>query len=452
MTDNRFTVFVLEDDEWYNRLLVHSLSLIPEVEVKSFHKAAELYLHLQERPALVSLDYRLPDGRGDEVLKKIKHFDERIEVIVVSEQEDVEIAVDLLKEGAFDYLVKNDNIRQKLLNAVSRLQEKQALQQKIDSLQKVVGYKYAFRNLLLGNSPALLPVFEYMEKALETGIVVSVNGETGTGKELVAKAIHYNSGRRDKPFVAVNMAAIPADLAESELFGHEKGAFTGAVALRKGKFEEAADGTLFLDEIAEMPAALQVKLLRVLQEKELTRIGGNQLIALQCRIIVATHRNLAQLVKDQQFREDLYYRLLGLPIQLPPLRERGEDILLLARHFADQFCLDNQMQPKTITDAAQQKLMQYQWPGNVRELKSVIELASVLAGGEYIDHNHVNLPGTDNPLGFTANEMTMKAYQFKILQEYLQKYNDDIKVVSQKLEISPATIYRMLKKQNDRDA
>ena len=440
-----FKAYVVEDDEWYNRLLTHSLSLDPEVVVESFSTAKSFLSRLGSRPDLVTLDYRLPDLPGSEVLKKIKEFDDQIEVVVISEQEDIETAVGLIRDGAFDYLVKDENIRQKLVNTLDRVREKSALKNRISALQKEVEFKYDFQNIILGHSRALNEVFDLMGKATETNIVVSVYGETGTGKELVAKAIHYNSARREKPLVVVNMAAVPAELAESELFGHEKGAFTGAINQRIGKFEEAHGGTLFLDEVAEMDPSLQVKLLRVLQEKEITRIGSNKAIPVDCRIIVATHRNLGEEVKNNRFRGDLYYRLLGLPIHLPPLRERGDDILLLARHFSDRFCMENNIRQKSFSRGAQNMLAGYEWPGNVRELKSVVELATILSGGDQILEEHISFPGNDDPVLSSGKEMTMKQYNLRILQWYLKKYDDNIKVVSQKLDISQATIYRMLK-------
>jgi two-component system, NtrC family, response regulator AtoC len=445
MKKKPFTAFVVEDDEWFNRLLVHSLSLDREIIVEGFSTAKAFLARLGTRPDLVTLDYRLPDEKGSEVLRKIKDFDDQIEVVVISEQEDIETAVELIKNGAFDYLVKDDNIRQKLVNTLARVKEKAKLKNRISALQKEVEYKYDFQNIILGNSKVLKEVFDLMGKAVETNIAVSVYGETGTGKELVAKAIHYNSARKKKPFVVVNMAAIPAELAESELFGHEKGAFTGAINQRIGKFEEAHEGTLFLDEVAEMSPSLQAKLLRVLQEKEIARVGSNKSIKVDCRIIVATHRNLAEEVKNNRFREDLYYRLLGLPIHLPPLRERGEDILLLARHFSDRFCEENNIRQKSFSASAQNKLAGYGWPGNVRELKSVVELATILSGGDRILEEHISFPGTDDPVLSSGKEMTMKEYNFSILQWYLKKYDHNIPLVSKKLDVSPATIYRMLK-------
>ena len=310
MNDRAYKIFVVEDDEWYNRLLVHSLSLNPDYEVKSFFKGRDCIDSLNELPDLITLDYRLPDMTGMEVLQRIKRENEQIRVILISEQKDIETVVELLKQGAYDYIVKSDDVKERLLNTVSNLRKNSQLETELSSLKKEVQKKYSFQNAIVGNSPAIKKVYELIEKAVRTNITVSITGETGTGKELVAKAIHYNSSRRDKPFVAVNLAAIPSGLIESELFGHEKGSFTSASSRRIGKFEEADTGTLFLDEIAEMDASIQVKLLRALQEKEIMRVGSNKNIKINCRIIAATNKNLMEEVKKGNFRQDLYYRLI----------------------------------------------------------------------------------------------------------------------------------------------
>jgi DNA-binding NtrC family response regulator len=259
---------------------------------------------------------------GEKVLNQIRSQDPNISVVIVSAQEKIHTAVELLKSGAFDYITKDEETKDRLLNSIHNARNKTSLIKEIDHLKKEISEKYEFEKSIIGTSTAIKKTFSLLEKAVQTNISVSISGETGTGKELVAKAIHYNSKRKSKPFVAVNIAAIPRELIESELFGHEKGAFTGAVTRRIGKFEEAEGGSIFLDEIGEMDLSLQAKLLRVLQEREVTRIGANLTIKLDVRIIAATHKDLAEEVKAGKFREDLYYRLLGLPIHLPPLRDR----------------------------------------------------------------------------------------------------------------------------------
>jgi len=445
MNEQPFLIFVVEDNDWYNKFLIHHLSLNPDYTVIGFKNGNDLIKNLHKLPDVITLDYRLPDTDGKQLLKKIKASNPEAEVIVISEQNEIEVAVELLRDGAYDYIVKADDIQNRLLNAVNHIRQNTSLKEKVVELEKEVRKKYDFQNTVLGNSPAMLKVHDLMKKGLSTNINVMLNGETGTGKEVVAKAIHYNSDRKNKPFVAVNVAALPADLIESELFGHEKGAFTGAIARRAGKFEEADGGTLFLDEIGEMDMVFQTKLLRALQEREITRIGSNETVKVDCRIITATHKNLKELIKEGKFREDLYYRLIGLPIDLPPLRERGKDILILAKHFIELFCKENKMQVKTISTEAQQKLMTYPFPGNIRELKSVIDLSVVLSMTDVIQPDDISLNSYDALHDIISDELTMRQYEIRILKSYLLKYNDDIKIVSEKLDISSATIYRMLK-------
>jgi DNA-binding NtrC family response regulator len=291
-----------------------------------------------------------------------------------------------------------------------------------------------------------------MSNAVGNNITVSITGETGTGKEVVAKAIHYNSDRKGKSLVAVNMAAIPADLIESELFGHEKGAFTGASTRRKGKFEEADGGTLFLDEMGEMDIHAQSKLLRALQEKEITRVGGNDAIKVDCRIIVATNRDLAVEVKEGNFREDLYYRLFGLPIHLAPLRERENDVILLAKFFMENFCKENDMNSKSFSEATVAKLKSYTWPGNIRELKSVIDLSCVMSSGDVIEAENITLINREPAKEILHEEMTMREYEQKIISIYMEKYDKNTKLIADKLDIGQTTVYRLLKEMEKSDA
>ncbi|WP_300665268.1 sigma-54 dependent transcriptional regulator, partial [Fluviicola sp.] len=280
-------IFIVEDNDWYQKLLVHTVSLNPDYEVESFSTGKELLARLNnEIPDLITMDYRLPDISGEELLEKIKSISPGTQVIVISEQEEIETAVSLLKLGAYDYIVKGTDIRNRLLNTLSNAQNQTKLLKKIEKLEQEVQTKYNFSDTIIGQSSKMQHIFMLLQKAVSNNITVSITGETGTGKEVIAKAIHYNSIYKDKPFVAINVAAIPKELFESELFGHEKGSFTGANQTRIGKFEEADGGTLFLDEIAELDPVFQAKLLRALQEREITRVGGNKIYKFNCRIIV----------------------------------------------------------------------------------------------------------------------------------------------------------------------
>ena len=448
-TSKSFKIFVVEDDDWYNRLLVHNLSLIPDYDIESFTSGKDCIKNLNKEPDVITLDYRLPDMKGLEVLKEIKAINEDIQVVLISEQDDIEVVVELLKHGAYDYIVKSSDVKERLLNTVNNIRQGSRLKKEIVSLRQEVKKKYSYQNTIIGNSPAAEKIFSLIEKATRTNISVTITGETGTGKELVAKAIHYNSTRAKKPFIPVNVAAIPKDLIESELFGHEKGAFTGASSRRIGKFEEANGGTLFLDEMAEMDIALQAKLLRALQEKEITRIGSNETVKTNCRIIIATNKNLIEEVNAGNFRQDLYYRLFGLPIELPPLRERGNDVVILAKHFIQNFCKENQLEEKTLSPSASKRLLSYSFPGNIRELKSVIELAATLSDTDEITEDNLMFGGQNMLDSLLTEERTMREYNLEILNRFLEKYDNNIKLVAEKLDIGVATIYRMLKEERN---
>lgn len=443
--DQVFNIFVVEDNEWYNKLLIHTLSLNPEYTVKSFFSGEDMMKQLTESVHVITLDYRLPDTTGDVLLKKIKEISPNTEVIIISEQSDIETAVELLKLGAYDYLVKSEDIRDRLWNAVNNVRKNTGLKEKIEILQSEVEKKYDFQNSILGQSASVKSVHNMVSKAIQTTITVCITGETGTGKEVVAKAIHYNSERKNKPFVAINMAALPAELIESELFGYEKGAFTGAQNRRIGKFEQAHGGTLFLDEIGEMDIAFQAKLLRAIQEREIIRIGGNEQVKIDCRIIVATNRDLIHEVKEGNFREDLYYRLFGLPIHLPPLRDREKDVLLLAKYFVTEFCKENKIPAKQIQDDARHKLMAYNWPGNIRELKSVIELSIVLSDTHEITADDVTINPKDLLPELLLNDMTMREFEIAIVKHFMKRFDNNTKAVADKLAIGQTTVYRLLK-------
>ena len=438
-------IFVVEDDPAYTKFLKYVLGLNPDYEVEYYTTGKDCVANLYKNPAIITLDYSLPDAGGEKVLGQIRSHDPNINVIIVSAQEKIHTAVELLKSGAYDYISKDHETKERLLNSINNARNKSSLIKEIDHLKKEISEKYEFEKSIIGTSPAIRRTFALLEKAVQTNISVSISGETGTGKELVAKAIHYNSKRKNKPFVAVNIAAIPRDLIESELFGHEKGAFTGAITRRIGKFEEAEGGTIFLDEIGEMDPNLQAKLLRVLQEREITRIGGNAIVKLDVRVVAATHKDLAEEVKAGRFREDLYYRLLGLPVHLPPLRERGNDVILVAKHFLDQFANDNQMRKFKITQEAQEKLLQYPFPGNIRELKSIIELSAVMAEDGEIRPQDISFNSTARMESFLYQEMTMNEFMFRIIRHFLNKYDNNVLEVARKLDIGKSSLYRYLK-------
>jgi DNA-binding NtrC family response regulator len=446
-SNNQYKVFVVEDNILYARILKKQF-LDNNYHVKVFHNGTDFIECLHEKPDVVTLDYTLPDMTGHDVLEKIQAKSPDSHVIVISAQENIDTAISLMKNGAYDYIMKAPDTREKLSNIIKNIYRTDQLQTENLILKDAIKEKYNFKNLIKGNSREIDHVFDLMDKAIQTNISVSISGETGTGKELVAKGIHYNSRRSNKPFVAVNVSAIPEGLVESELFGHEKGAFTGADFQKFGKFEQANGGTLFLDEIADLNLNTQAKILRVIQERELVRLGGSKTISLDVRIITATHKNLAALAAEGKFRQDLYYRLLGLPIEVPPLRQRGNDIILLAKYFVDEFCKDNQIEQKNLSSEAKQALLSYHYPGNIRELKAVMELACVMSTREVIKPNHLNMNVEENMQNLLASEKTLEEYDREIVLYFLNKYNQNVRMVASKLGIGKSTIYRMLQKVN----
>lgn len=443
--ENQFTIFVVEDDVLYGKTLEYHLCLNPDYEVEIYKTGKSLIDNLYRQPSVITLDYSLPDYDGEKILKIIQKDYPNIPVIIISGQEDISTAVKLLKLGAYDYLVKDENTKDILWNTITKIRETKELRKEITLLREEVREKYEFENSIKGNSEPLKRVFSLMEKAAQSQINVSIYGETGTGKELVAKSIHYNSSRNKKPFIAINMSAIPRELIESELFGHEKGSFTGAMNRRIGKFEEANGGTLFLDEIGEMDISIQAKILRALQEQEIVRVGGNSPIKFDARIIVATHRNLTDEVKNGNFREDLFYRILGLNIKLPPLRDRGNDILILGKFFVEDYSTKNKTPQIHLSNAASKKLLEYGFPGNIRELKAIIELACVMATDNEIQSDNIIFSSIKPEGAFLLNELSLKEYNKLIIKHFLVKYDNDIPIVASKLDIGKSTIYNMLK-------
>ncbi len=369
-------IFIIEDDVMVATLMKQALGKYDH-ELTHFTNAEDCLQNLHLNPDIVTVDYNLPGMNGIDLMGRIKSYNSSIMVVLVSGQETLEVVVAAYKGGASEYIIKNDSLFVNLENSIRNLSMNVVLKREVEFLKDQIIDRHKY-STILGNSNPVIRVLKLIQKVEKSNIMVLVTGQSGTGKELVAKALHYNSPRNRKPFVTVNMGAIPEDLIESELFGHEKGAFTDARERRIGKFEEANEGTIFLDEIGEMNLHLQTKLLRVLQEKEITRIGSNKIIKLDFRMIAATNRNLATEVKEGRFREDLFYRIQGFLIHLPPLKERGDDVILLAKSFLTEFCKNNKMEQVQLSKEAAKFMLEYEWPGNIRELKAVMERAALL--------------------------------------------------------------------------
>jgi two-component system, NtrC family, nitrogen regulation response regulator GlnG len=345
---------------------------------------------------LAILDIKMPGLTGLELLDKVRELKSELLVVIMTAEASMKNAVEAMKRGAYDYITKpfDLDVIDAIVEKVSRARE---MTSQVTLLKEELKDRYQLEKNIIGNSPAMREIYKVVGKVAPSDVTVLVEGESGTGKELIARAIHFNSRRLGKPFIALNCAAIPKELLESELFGFEKGAFTGAVERKLGKFEQANGGTIFLDEIGDMPLDLQAKILRVLQEKEVTRTGGSQALAVDVRIVAATNQDLEEKVRQKSFREDLYYRLNVVPIRLVPLRERTEDIPLLVDYFLAKTCAELEVPAKRCDSAAYQLLAAYAWPGNVRELENTIKRAVILASDPLL--TPADFPGLRGPRG-----------------------------------------------------
>jgi DNA-binding NtrC family response regulator len=402
-----------------------------------------------EMPDVVLIDMRMPGLSGIEVLKILKEENYKIIPIVITADRDIDHAVEAMKLGAYDYVVKPVDYK-KLRITVRNAIDKKNLEEKVDILEKEIKGSFSFPNIIGGKSKGMKTVFSRVENVLNNDATVLIYGESGTGKELIARAIHYNGNRANEPFVAVDCASIPQSLIETELFGYEKGAFTGANKTTKGKFELADEGTLFLDEISNVAMGVQAKLLRVIQEKEFLRIGGNKKISVNVRIISATNQDLKKLIDKGEFREDLYYRLNVIPIDLPPLREREEEVPELIEHFLDKF---NRQYNKNIrlTAETSKYLIDYKWPGNVREMENLFNRLVLIADSDTI--NASDLPGEIYKLhkasggeNIFASEPSLETIERMYIENMLKKYSSNISLISQKLGITRKTLYSKMEK------
>ena len=370
-------------------MLRHALEGQGHVVVEARDHAEAIQQLRQSRPAVVLTDLKLPDGDGLTVLRAAKELDPELPVVVMTAYASVQDAVTAMRDGAMDFLAKPVDPDHLLLLVERAIAHRRMLTEYLLLKEELAERRGAPR--IIGDDARLRQVQQQLHRAAATDTTVLLEGESGTGKELFARALHALSPRADGPFVAINCAAIPDALLETELFGHEKGAFTGAATRKPGRFELAHRGTLFLDEIGELPLALQAKILRALEERRFERVGGTQSLHVDVRVVAATNRNLKVRVAERQFREDLYFRLSVFPIEIPPLRERAEDVVILAHHFVDKFSRDLNKPPLSISPAALDELRAYPWPGNVRELQNCIERAVILCDDSAIQPRHLNL-------------------------------------------------------------
>jgi DNA-binding NtrC family response regulator len=395
-------ILLVEDKDSLRTMLRHALER-QGYSVLEARDQPEAVKQLQQgQPSVVLSDLRLPEGDGFGVLRASKEIDSDVPVIVMTAYGSIEDAVSAMKEGALDFLAKPVDPDHLLMMVARAIEQRRLVTENLLMKEELAVRRGA--PLLVGEDVSLRKVYSALQRASATDATVLIEGESGTGKELFARSLHALSGRADAPFVAINCAAIPENLLETELFGYEKGAFTGAAARKPGKFEIAHRGTLFLDEIGDMPLTLQAKILRVLEEKRFERVGGTASVQVDVRLVAATNRGLKAAVAARRFREDLYFRLSVFPIVVPTLRERPGDIPLLARFFVERFCRDLKKKPLILSPEAVEQLQSYRWPGNVRELQNCIERAVILSDGDAILARHLNLsfiepPGPEPPPG-----------------------------------------------------
>ncbi len=447
-------VLVIEDDPVTGRLLA---SVLRQAGFESavVTTGGDGLAALNDAAAdVVCLDVVLPDASGESILTELRQRFPAMPVIVLSAQESVERAVEIMKLRPFDYFVKPlepDRIARSVELAV----REHDLTRRLEQLEREVQDVFRFEEII-GRSPRMRQVYGQIEKVLDNRVSVFIHGESGTGKELIAKAIHYNGARRAGPFVTLNCGAIAESLQESELFGHEKGAFTGAVALSRGKFEQAHRGTIFLDEVGELSPAVQTRLLRVLQEGTFQRLGGAETLTVDVRVVSATHRDLEALVAEGRFRQDLYYRLVVYPIDVPPLRDRAEDIPLLVSHFVRKHGKVSGVEPPAFERDALDVLCRYAWPGNVRELGNVVVRTLVSSGGGRIDVNAlppalvmkamgIDVSAAGAPVPDTRAEVvTLKELEQRAITHALTALNGNVSLAAKRLGLGRATLYRKM--------
>ncbi|HNR52792.1 MAG TPA: sigma-54 dependent transcriptional regulator [Deltaproteobacteria bacterium] len=448
MTNTAREILVVDDDNGHRTMLKTLLSGwgYRVYEADDGSKAIEW---VRSRPFdLILMDIRMVKVSGLEALSVIKSMNPAIPVIIITAYSSVESAIEAMKKGAYEYLMKPldfEEMHMKMEQAMEhcRLKEENRI------LKEIIGEHFDTRNII-GKSPSMIRLLETTSKAAASDATVLITGESGTGKEMIAGAIHFNSTRENHPFIKLNCAAISEGLLESELFGHERGAFTGAVRRREGRFSQAHRGTLFLDEISEMSMAMQAKLLRVIQEKEFTRVGGEEVLTVDVRIITATNRDLLAEVQQGNFREDLYYRLNVINLKVPPLRERREDIPLLAEHFLKMFSAKNDKAIKGFTPQAMDRLIRYRWPGNVREMMNAVESAVVLSDSEYISESdlsllHAELPSLEAVAPVSA-DLPLEEVEKTTILKTLEISGGNKSEAARKLGITRATLHKKLKK------
>lgn len=451
MNTKRYSILVVDDDNAH-RIMLTTLIKGWQYDVYEANDGQVAIDLVQERYFdLILMDIRMIKVSGLEAMDKIKIFNPSIPVIIMTAYSSIETAVGALKNGAYDYLTKPLDF-EKLKLIIKRATEHFELKEENRLLKQNLESQFDRQNII-GRSPAMMKLLETVAMVAQSEATVLITGESGTGKELIAGATHYNSARKDAPFIKINCAAVTESLLESELFGHEKGSFTGANRQKEGKFVQANGGSLFLDEVSEMPLPMQVKLLRVLQERELTRVGGEEVVKVDVRVIVATNKKLTDLIAKGLFREDLYYRLNVVDLYIPPLRERGDDIPLIAQRFLETFAEKNRKNVTNLTPAAMDLLIRYSWPGNVRELMNAIERAVVLSTVDHLDVDDFMaikpiVEEAENEAGVIksfSGDMKLEDVEKTAILQTLESANGNKSETARRLGITRKTLHKKLK-------
>jgi DNA-binding NtrC family response regulator len=413
--------------------------------VQSANDGPSAICALKEQPwDIILLDYKMPGMDGIEVLRHIKELAPQTVVLMMTAYASIANSVQAMKEGAFDYIVKPLDVEE-LSMMLHKIVERQQLITENLLLRKHLSERYKYEDII-GKSASMQKVFELVRTVADTNATVLITGETGTGKEMIARAVHSTSSRRYAPFIAVSCSALPENLLESELFGYEKGAFTGADRTKKGRFELAHGGTLFLDEIGDISMKTQVKLLRVLQERSFSRLGGTETIDVDVRLISATNQKLTRLIEENTFRSDLYYRLNVVNIHIPPLRERQEDIPLLAEHFMEKFNVEFNKKFNRIERKALEAMVSYSWPGNVRELENVIERVIVIDQGPEIKPRHLPFSASEAPVSTDAPPLALEEIEKEHIRKMLQQNQWNISKTAKILDIDRTTLHKKIQK------
>jgi len=429
-------VLIVDDEASIRESISNILSdeNISSKTAKSLEEAKKILT--KEYFPVILLDIWLEDGSGIDFIDTIKELSPNSSIVMITGHGGIELAVQSIKKGAFDFLEKPLSI-EKLLNVIEKA-HKEHIKNKLTNIEQ--------SDDIIGESSAIKKLKEEIKKVAKSNANIVIFGENGTGKELVAKNIHKLSYRKDKPFVDINCAAIPDELIESELFGYEKGAFTGAVSRKAGKLEIANEGTIFLDEIGDMSLKAQAKLLRAIETKSFHRLGGLQKIDVDVRFICASNKDLKTLIEQGLFREDLYYRLAVITLEVPPLRERGQDIIILAEYFLDKFCQENKIKPKKLTEEAKEVLLEYHWPGNVRELKNLMERLSIIVEKDTIDADSLEIKIKNKES--QDFKSAKQEFEKQFILKKLAQYNYNIKQTAQAIGMDFTNLYRKIKAYN----